>query len=566
MRIESDNVWFTYTATKIETMSVLNLNIGILGHVDSGKTSLAKVLSSTSSTACFDKNPQSQERGITIDLGFSSLLIDFPKTLDLHGTTSYDKLQYTFVDCPGHASLIRTIIGGAQIIDLMILVIDVVKGVQTQTAECLVIGEILCPKMIVVLNKIDQIEENKRQQVIDKVTKKMKLTLADTVFKDCAIIPVSANPADGSSIGITALQEALEKQVYLPDRRPDDPVVFSVDHCFSIRGSGTVMTGTLWQGTVRINDAVEIPSLKLVKKVKSIQIYRRNVERGTAGDRLAVCVTQFDPKLLERGIVCTPGYLTTVHCVVSTIHKVRYFRGPIASKAKFHISIGHDTVIGKVTLFCRTDLQIETSFDKEEEYLYRESLQDIKEKSDEVVGTQFALIEFEKPILVVPNSLYISSKLDMDVHTNSCRIAFYGKILEVFSDKNYTQTVLPGFKIYKNKSKTGLVDRIVNDYEVVCKNMFKKETRIDLFSGLKVSLSSGESGVIEGGFGQSGKVRVRIPEGIKSETVSKMGTKKGKRGKQDTEEAVSKEDFTVELRFKSYLFRTDKKIVQNTTE
>lgn len=98
--------------TKIETMNVLNLNIGILGHVDSGKTSLAKVLSSTSSTACFDKNPQSQERGITIDLGFSSLLIDFPKTLDLHGTTSYDKLQYTFVDCPGHASLIRTIIGG----------------------------------------------------------------------------------------------------------------------------------------------------------------------------------------------------------------------------------------------------------------------------------------------------------------------------------------------------------------------------------------------------------------------------------------------------------------------
>lgn len=91
-------------------MSVLNLNIGILGHVDSGKTSLAKSLSSTSSTACFDKNPQSQERGITIDLGFSSLSVDFPKRSKL--PTNYDKLQYTFVDCPGHASLIRTIIGG----------------------------------------------------------------------------------------------------------------------------------------------------------------------------------------------------------------------------------------------------------------------------------------------------------------------------------------------------------------------------------------------------------------------------------------------------------------------
>lgn len=97
----------------------LNLNIGILGHVDSGKTSLAKVLSLVSSTACFDKNPQSQERGITIDLGFSSLSIDFPDESPMSKT--YDKLQYTFVDCPGHASLIRTIIGGKFSIHPLIL-------------------------------------------------------------------------------------------------------------------------------------------------------------------------------------------------------------------------------------------------------------------------------------------------------------------------------------------------------------------------------------------------------------------------------------------------------------
>jgi translation elongation factor EF-1alpha len=90
--------------------SVLNLNVGILGHVDSGKTSLAKALSTTASTASFDKNPQSQERGITIDLGFSSLLVDIPE--HLKNLCSEDKLQLTLVDCPGHASLIRTIIGG----------------------------------------------------------------------------------------------------------------------------------------------------------------------------------------------------------------------------------------------------------------------------------------------------------------------------------------------------------------------------------------------------------------------------------------------------------------------
>lgn len=90
--------------------SVLNLNVGILGHVDSGKTSLAMALSTTASTASFDKNPQSQERGITIDLGFSSLLVDIPE--HLKNSCLEEELQLTLVDCPGHASLIRTIIGG----------------------------------------------------------------------------------------------------------------------------------------------------------------------------------------------------------------------------------------------------------------------------------------------------------------------------------------------------------------------------------------------------------------------------------------------------------------------
>lgn len=91
----------------------LNFNVGVLGHVDSGKTSLARALSSTASTAAFDKNPQSRERGITLDLGFSSFTVDCPDHLrDGGGLKPYDSLQFTLVDCPGHASLIRTIIGG----------------------------------------------------------------------------------------------------------------------------------------------------------------------------------------------------------------------------------------------------------------------------------------------------------------------------------------------------------------------------------------------------------------------------------------------------------------------
>lgn len=99
----------------------VNINVGLLGHVDSGKTSLSKTLSKISSTAAFDKNPQSQERGITLDLGFSALTVESPE----HMKTSEDNsLVFTFVDCPGHQSLIKTIIGGSQIIGELSIVVN----------------------------------------------------------------------------------------------------------------------------------------------------------------------------------------------------------------------------------------------------------------------------------------------------------------------------------------------------------------------------------------------------------------------------------------------------------
>jgi selenocysteine-specific elongation factor len=107
---------------------ILNINVGVLGHIDSGKTSLCKALSTIASTAGFDKNPQSKERGITLDLGFSAFIIRVPQWFrEMHDpkeTEAFDFIQFTLVDCPGHASLMKTIIGGASIIDLMMLVVD----------------------------------------------------------------------------------------------------------------------------------------------------------------------------------------------------------------------------------------------------------------------------------------------------------------------------------------------------------------------------------------------------------------------------------------------------------
>lgn len=146
-------------------------------------------LSDEGSTASFDKNPQSQARGITIDLGFSMIHVpSFPPRFEQTGCNA---LQFTMVDCPGHASFIRTIMGGAQIIDFMLLVIDSTKGVQTQTAECLVIGELTVNNLVVALNKVDMFEEGEKDPKFIKMKAKVSAILSKTKFAKCPMIAVS---------------------------------------------------------------------------------------------------------------------------------------------------------------------------------------------------------------------------------------------------------------------------------------------------------------------------------------------------------------------------------------
>uniref|UniRef100_G1KXB6 Eukaryotic elongation factor, selenocysteine-tRNA specific n=1 Tax=Anolis carolinensis TaxID=28377 RepID=G1KXB6_ANOCA len=172
----------------------------------------------------------------------------------------------------------------------MMLVIDVTKGMQTQSAECLVIGQIACQKMIVVLNKIDLLPESKRQAAIEKMTKKMQKTLENTKFHECPIVSVSAKPGGPEApetvvpVGVSELIEVLKAEAYLPKRDPSGPFLMAIDHCFSIKGQGTVMTGTILSGSVSVGDNVEIPALKLCddysvigrslfKKETNIQIF-----------------------------------------------------------------------------------------------------------------------------------------------------------------------------------------------------------------------------------------------------------------------------------------------------
>ena len=542
-----------------EMSKTLNFNIGVLGHVDSGKTSLVRAISTVASTACFDKSPESKERGITLDLGFSSLMCQSPPP---HITAAgYERLQLTLVDCPGHASLIRTIIGGAQIIDMMLLVIDVTKGIQTQTAECLVIGEIICTKMMVVINKLDLLDKSKRDQTVEKMMKKLRLTFQKTKFKDIEMIAVSAKPGgpEGSvePEGMTGLVERLLDQTYLPARAgAGSSTVFSVDHCFSVKGSGTVMTGTMLQGTVKVGDVLEIPTIKTERKVKSIQMFRVGVSKIEQGDRAGICLTQFDPSLVERGVVCTPGTVPLLPALIAVIDRISFFKGDITSKSKFHISLGHETVMARVSLFTGVfDETLGGKLDLEQEYLHQDSLD-----HDTVTPPShrhFALLEFERLVPVLPDCILIGSRLDTDINVNMCRLAFHGRVVWTPSDKeNYLKSELPKLKVYKIKSKSGFVERASNEQEVIVRDLFKKETNVNLFSGLTAELSTGERGTIEGSFGQSGKVKVRVMEGLKQETLTRVGTG----GKKKAE--VKGEPVEVTLTFKKYVFDPSKKIMK----
>ena len=434
--------------------------MGVLGHVDSGKTSLVKSLSTLLSTAALDKSSQSRQRGITLDLGFSAFLTPLPASLvDLlssqsqsvpvslpkekssgHSSSSsssskdsslpsaagaagtnifnplpYDCLQVTLVDCPGHASLIRTIIGGAQIIDMILLVVDATKGIQAQTAECIVIAELTTSNLIIVLNKIDLFKEEEREEKLRIVKEKIGRVLRGTKFRGVDMVGISAcvggeKVASGSAAGgttntgegsnnsnsnsnngdnsnksnnnnhattttpnntttnttnntptynIEGLLNLLRSRIIPPNRSQysSKNFHFAIDHCFAIRGQGTVFTGTCLAGSIEVNDTIEFPALQTQRRIKSMQMFRRKVQRVGQGDRAGICVSNLDPNLMERGVAATPDSVRLVPGAIALVRKVRYYGGALSSGTKFHLSVGHTTVMATVTFWGAAEIK-----------------------------------------------------------------------------------------------------------------------------------------------------------------------------------------------------------------
>ncbi|MHA1732035.1 MAG: GTP-binding protein [Promethearchaeota archaeon] len=302
-------------------------NIGLFGHVDSGKTAIARVLTEIVSTAGLDAHPQSKRRGITIDLGFTFFRVG--------------KFLVTLVDAPGHADLIQSVVSAARIIDAAVVVVDGKEGPQIQTGEHLVVLECLgIDRVVFALNKVDLLGEEEVEAQISA----LRGVIADTKFPDAPVVPVSAVERKGFG----ELRRAIEGLLHEPVRDEAGAFVMPIDHHFPIRGKGTVVTGTVLSGTVSVGDQVTVLPARVRVKVRSIQVAKEARESVGAGNRAGIALSGVSPDRLKRGYHLTdqPDLAKEVQFLFVRCQLSHFFKGAVKFAVQVHATLGMTTVAG----------------------------------------------------------------------------------------------------------------------------------------------------------------------------------------------------------------------------
>ncbi|WP_295526696.1 elongation factor Tu [Novosphingobium sp. Chol11] len=289
-------------------------NIGTIGHVDHGKTTLTaaitKVLAETGGAtftdyANIDKAPEERERGITI----STAHVEY-ETANRH---------YAHVDCPGHADYVKNMITGAAQMDGAILVVNSADGPMPQTREHILLArQVGVPALVVYMNKVDQVDD---EEILELVELEMRELLSSYGFEgdDIPFVKGSALAAlEGrdDKIGkesIYALMKAVDEWIPQPPRPTDKPFLMPVEDVFSISGRGTVVTGRVEAGIVKVGEEVEIVGLKDTQKtvVTGVEMFRKLLDQGEAGDNIGALVRGVKREDVERGqVLCKPGSVT----------------------------------------------------------------------------------------------------------------------------------------------------------------------------------------------------------------------------------------------------------------
>jgi elongation factor Tu len=286
-------------------------NIGTIGHVDHGKTSLTaaitKVLAETGGATFtaydqIDKAPEERERGITI----STAHVEY-ETADRH---------YAHVDCPGHADYVKNMITGAAQMDGAILVVSATDGPMPQTREHILLAkQVGVPAMVVFMNKVDQVDDPEILELVELEIREL-LSKYDFPGDDIPIVKGSAlmaledkNPEIGRN-AVLELMKAVDSYIPQPERPLDKPFLMPIEDVFSISGRGTVVTGRVETGIIKVGEEVEIVGIKDTVKtvVTGVEMFRKLLDQGQAGDNIGALLRGTKREDVERGqVLCKPG-------------------------------------------------------------------------------------------------------------------------------------------------------------------------------------------------------------------------------------------------------------------
>lgn len=289
-----------------------HVNIGTIGHVDHGKTTLTAAISKVLSEKGLaqkkdfdqiDKSPEEKERGITINIS--------------HIEYETEKRHYAHVDAPGHADYIKNMITGAAQMDGAILVVAATDGPMPQTREhILLANQVNVPKLVVFLNKCDMVEDEDLLELVEMEVREL-LTKYGFDGDNAPVIRGSALKAlEGDAEYVKKIEElmgAVDEYVPTPERDLDKPFLMPVEDVFSISGRGTVVTGRIERGMVKVGDEVEIVGIKDTRKtvVTGIEMFNKSMKEGQAGDNVGVLVRGIGREEVERGqVLAVPGSVT----------------------------------------------------------------------------------------------------------------------------------------------------------------------------------------------------------------------------------------------------------------
>ena len=291
-----------------------HVNIGTIGHVDHGKTTLtaaitlrlaARGLAEAKSVDDIDNAPEEKARGVTINVS--------------HQEYETDSRHYAHVDCPGHADYVKNMITGAAQMDGAILVVSAADGPMIQTREHILLArQVNVPRIVVFMNKVDQVDDHELLDLVELETREL-LSEYDFPGDDLPVIRGSALKAvegDDGEIGNVAIDElmsAVDEYVPMPERPVDQPFLMPIEDVFSITGRGTVGTGRIERGIVNVGEEIEIVGIRETRKTTctGVEMFRKLLDTGEAGDNVGILLRGVDKDDLTRGMVlCKPGSIT----------------------------------------------------------------------------------------------------------------------------------------------------------------------------------------------------------------------------------------------------------------